>query len=266
MTRRLALLALLALAGALGPAAGAGAAAPLLTIGVEPTAGTLAQATYELQVTNHGDAPAEDVRVSATVPANTTFGSADPAPSTACAAAGSACVWQLGVVPAGVSRTITVVYALTEAATYTVAAAASVTEGDEPAHDSDTDSSLTRGTFVASDDTWVDDGEAAGTNHGACDELKISGGAVSAYLEADEARFAAFGMSTEVAVYVAELSARVKTPAPGVAVALHPLRTAGWVRGRRVLRRSRRDRDAAACRDRADRRRRGDRHRDAAGG
>ncbi|HEV2815175.1 MAG TPA: hypothetical protein VGW10_18110, partial [Solirubrobacteraceae bacterium] len=232
MTRRVPVLAALAAAGAVGPAAGA-EAAPLLTIGVEPTEATTSQATYELLAINHGDAPAEDVIVTTTVPQHATLVEADPAGAGACtagAAASTACSWSLGSLPAGASRTITLVYALEEAATYTIDTTASVAAANAGS-DSNSDSALTRGVYAASDDAWVDDAEPTGTNHGACDELRIGGTATSAFVESDDARNALFPAGSLVHVFAAELAAHVKAPAAGATLGAHRLLASGWNEG-----------------------------------
>lgn len=229
MRRRLALLAAFALAGTVAPAAVAQAAEPLLTVGVEPSAGTLERATYELLVTNHGAATAQDVRVGANVPSAMSVVSADPAATGACAAAGTPCEWMLGEMPPGSSRTITVVYALVAEATYSVTAV--VTEGAEPGHDTNTDTTFTLETFTASDDTWVDGGEAAGTNHGACDELRVAAGTPSGFVEADPARAEVYAKGKDVRVFAAELGATVKAPAPAASIGVHALQASDWAEG-----------------------------------
>ncbi|HEX8084717.1 MAG TPA: hypothetical protein VF529_10545 [Solirubrobacteraceae bacterium] len=231
MTHRLRTLAALAAAGAVGPAAGAEAAEPLLTIGVEPTAATTEQATYELLVVNHGTGDAEGVSVDTTVPQNTTLVAADPASGAPCAAgapASTACGWQLGTIPAGASRTITLVYALTDG-TYTVNTDATVSAANAD-DDTNSDTSLHRGVFTASDDTWVDSDEAAGTNHGACDELRVGSGR-STFLEADNARDALFSAGVATTVLHAELKAQLKTPGAGQSIAAHRLDTGPWDEG-----------------------------------
>ncbi|HEX2084215.1 MAG TPA: hypothetical protein VHF89_00910, partial [Solirubrobacteraceae bacterium] len=232
MTRRVPLLAALAAAGTLAPAAGAHAAAPLLTMGVDATEATLDEATYELLVVNHGDADAHGVEVATSVPANTTLVSTDPvaaAPCTPGAAAATSCTWELETVPAGTSRTITAVYALGPG-TYDVSASATVS-ADDAASSSNTDTSLGHSELAASDDTWVDEGEAAGTNHGACDELRVAAGGVSAFVEHDAARDELFSASANTEVLVAELSAQVKTTAPGASIGTHRLVSANWGEG-----------------------------------
>jgi uncharacterized repeat protein (TIGR01451 family) len=232
MTRRLPILAAVAAAGTLGPAAGAEAAAPLLTVGVDATEASLDDATYEVLVVNHGDADAHGVEVATSVPANTTLVSADPAtgpPCTPGAAAGTSCTWGLGTVPAGASRTITVVYAL-GSGTYNVSATATVS-ADDAASNSNTDTSLGHRVHAASDDTWVDHGEATNTNHGACDELRVGPEGTSAFLEQDAARPDLFSGSANTEVLVAELVAQVKTAVPGASIGAHRLVTANWSEG-----------------------------------
>jgi uncharacterized protein DUF11 len=234
MTSRGTPAALLAAAAALGAAGDASAAEPLLTVGAEPVAASPTQATYELLVANHGDAPAQGVALSAAVPEHATLTGADPAATAPCVAgapAGTACSWELGEVPAGASRTVVVTYALEQAAdSYEVDVSASVTatNGDG---DSNTDSSLRRGVFPLSDDTFVAPADAADVNHGACDELRATGAGVTAYVDADAAKQAFTNAGEDVRVWTADLLARVKSTSSGATLAAHPLETGEWAQG-----------------------------------
>ena len=161
-------------------APGPQAPGPLLTAGAEVESGSLREVTYELVARNSGGAAAENVTLAAPVPANTTFASSDAAPTdpAVCkdgAAAATACSWSVGTIPAGESRTVKATYRLADAAsTYTVREALTVAGTGVPP-DTDTDSSLVRRSEVLSRDAMVD-GDAAETNFGGCNELRVSRG------------------------------------------------------------------------------------------
>jgi uncharacterized repeat protein (TIGR01451 family) len=232
-----------------------GAGEPLITVGVEVTGGTVDRADYSITVYNRGTATAEDATVTANVPANTTFSASDPAPGLATtptcvsgAAAGTACSWQLPDIAPGGSETVNAGYGLIRPATggYTlsVSLAASASASDAPS-DSDTDSSLEmRGSNAAGgEDTYVDDREPAGTNHGACDTLRVeAGNEVTSYVDDDG--FAVPRVSPSLPegnsdgaerILDAELRAVVTTtsasPAAPASVGAHRISSGEWAEG-----------------------------------
>jgi Domain of unknown function DUF11 len=228
---------LVAVAIGVSATAPAAAAAPVLTVGGEVTSASLTNATYAIVVTNRGDATADGVELTTTVPANMTVASTDPAPSSGCAAGATSgeCKWTIGALPASASRTISISYTL-EDGDYRVSQSASVTGTNAGAGDSDTDQTLHRDVMAISHDAFVNDGEAANTDHGACDELQISAGnTITSFLESDNAGTTLVPSGRPVdAVWAAELRTFVKSNShlgSSALVGLHPILGQEWGEG-----------------------------------
>ncbi|MDQ3915074.1 MAG: hypothetical protein M3323_07050 [Actinomycetota bacterium] len=176
--------------------------AGLTTIGVDVQSASITQATYTFVARNQGTAPSTNVRVRSNVPATMTFESSDPAPTTTTSPAspasscanggvreteGTTCEWSLGNMNPGETRTITAIYNLpqTNVASDRFEITATASDG-EGRSNSDTDESLVRQRATPNKDTWVDDGEPPGTNHGACNFLRVlQGNAVTSFIDVD---------------------------------------------------------------------------------
>lgn len=234
-----------------------GSTAGLPVIGVDVQSASITQATYALVVRNAGDAPSTNVRVRAEVPANTTFESSDPAPTTttspgsgaqSCANAGvretegTTCEWALGTVNPGESRTITAIFNLnqTNQASYRVVLEANVRDGENHVSD-DLDESLVRERADINEDTYVDDQEPPNTNHGTCTFLRVlQGNRITSYVEADTIGTAPTADNSEATttletLYGAQLRLEVldtsyTEAAPGV-MGAHRIVSGDWVEG-----------------------------------
>ena len=177
--------------------------AGLPTIGVDVQSASITQATYQFVVRNQGTAPSTNVRVRAQVPTTMTFESSDPDPTTttspgsgaqSCDDAGiretegTTCEWSLGTLNPGESRTILAIYNIpqTNLASDRFELTATVSDG-EGRSNTDTDESLVRQQAVISDDTWVDDGETPGTNHGGCTFMRVlQSNTATSFVDADD--------------------------------------------------------------------------------
>jgi ectonucleotide pyrophosphatase/phosphodiesterase family member 5 len=223
---------------------------PLVTVGVEVTAGNIDAADYSITVFNRGTAAAEGVTVSADVPANTRFASSSPGPDAstpscvAGAAAGTVCAWQLPAIAAGASRTITARYELIRPVTGSFSSPVSLTasvQANGAPNDSDTDSSLLVVGDVPQNDAFVDDNAPANTNHGACAELRVSAGnAVTSFLRSSNASVSrpydslpAGNPDGPERVLAAELRAvATSTPAaPTPTISAHRVTSGSWTEG-----------------------------------
>lgn len=176
--------------------------AGLPTIGIDVQSASTQQVTYSFVVRNQGTAPSTNVRVRSAVPATMTFESSDPDPTTTTSPGsgaqscsddgvreteGTVCEWSLGTLNPNETRTILATYNIpqTNTATDRFEISAQVTDG-EGRSNSDTDESLVRQRVTPEDDTWVDDAEPAGTNHGACNYLRVlQGNRITSYVDVD---------------------------------------------------------------------------------
>ncbi|MDQ4025456.1 MAG: hypothetical protein M3217_08200 [Actinomycetota bacterium] len=229
--------------------------AGLTTIGVDVESASITQATYSFVVRNQGTAPSTNVRVRSTVPATMTFESSDPDPTAttspspgaaSCADAGiretegTVCEWSLGTLNPGDTRTITAIYNLpqTNIATRRFEMTATASDG-EGRNNTDTDDSLVRQRATPNDDTWVDDGEPPGTNHGACNFLRVlQGNTVTSFIDVDTLGTPPTSQqSTQSieAVHGAQLRLEVldttySQGAPGT-IGAHRITTGEWIQG-----------------------------------
>jgi uncharacterized repeat protein (TIGR01451 family) len=176
--------------------------AGLPTIGIDVQSANITQVTYSFVVRNQGTAPSTNVRVRAAVPTGMTFESSDPDPTTttspgsgaqSCAddgvreTEGTVCEWSLGTLNPGETRTILAVYNLPQTNTASTRFVMNATVSDgEGRSNTDGDESLVRQRATPNKDTWVDDGEPPGTNHGACNYLRVlQGNTVTSFIDVD---------------------------------------------------------------------------------
>jgi hypothetical protein len=234
------------------PASGGPDGAPLLSVGVDAIDASVSGATYQLYVANRGDATAEGVVVTSSVPQNTTLTGSNRAPldPSTCppgAGAGTQCRWALGELAPGAFATVEVTYGLGQTdTTYTVSntASAQLAEAEPASGDPiDTDGSLIRASDLLDEDASVDEARAE-TNFGVCDQLQISGdNALTAFLDSsrankwgdrDDQGGSAFLNGGTERLWGAELRATVASiPSafPGTSLAVHRVVSRTWDEG-----------------------------------
>jgi uncharacterized repeat protein (TIGR01451 family) len=229
-------------------ASGQQAGEALLTVGKDVQSATVTQVTYAIVVRNQGTAGSTNVTVRDTVPTNTTFESSNPPPSATTSPSpgaascnnagtredpGTTCQWNLGNMAPGATSTILATFNLNQSdvATYTVTNSASASDSEGHSN-SDSDATLTRARLDITDDTWVDDAEPPGTNHGQCADLRVlQDNRITSYAETD----ALPAPDTVERLFGAQLRAQVLTtsytqPAPG-AIGAHRITSGEWTEG-----------------------------------